>query len=184
MKVRDLYKLKKLCNTMIYYYKDNFYIKILPAFNLVNEHPININRFKFVIEKKYFKIFLYLISSVIIYKYKMFLNFFEKKYSPQSFFSSLADKYDNIFISHLVKENIKSDNDFYFKNLPLISAEKKNTLVLLIDHNNLAKRVAKKINKKKYTTLILSNNLPIKIKFIFFLKTIKLSYFLKPIATQ
>ena len=176
MKLKDLHKLKKLCNTMIYFYKDNFYIKILPAFNLVNEHPININRFKFVIEKKYSKIFIYLISSIIIYKYKMFLNFFHKKYSPESFFSTLDEKYDNIFVSHLVNDETKSENDFYFKNLPIISAEKRNTLVILIDHNNLAKRIAKKIYKKRYTTLILSNNLPIKIKFIFFFKTMRVFF--------
>ena len=100
MKLEDLYSLKKLCNSSINYYTNNYYLKILPAFNLVNEHPININRFRNFLEGKKFSIFLYLIGSFFVYFYKMICNFFQKSYSPKDFFSLFEKQYDNIFVSH------------------------------------------------------------------------------------
>ena len=65
-------------------------------------------------------------------------------------------QYSNIFVSHLIHlDQCLDKNDFYFKNIPLISSKHVNTLVVLINHTSVdLSQHLKKFTQRNYDIII------------------------------
>lgn len=174
-------KILNLCKTsdlLIRKYINNSYICIIPSLHIVREHPVELKKYKFVLEKRRKIIIFNLIRSILFYSIKAFKNYFKNKY----IFIKLSKKkhkiYRNIFVSHFLSlDHCKTKDDFYFKDMPIISSKSVNTLVVLINHTalDLSKHL-EKFTKKNYDIIILSNNLKYKDKIHIFISSLKIFY--------
>ena len=178
-------KLKKefieLCKTsdlLIKKYQANSYISIIPSLHILREHPADLIKYKFVIANQRIKIIFYLIKSFFFYLREAFKNYFKKKYDYININNNKHKEYSNIFISHFINLNhCKTKDDFYFKDMPLISSKSVNTLVVLINHTSLdVSNHLEKFTRNNYDILVLSNNLRYKDKIHIFINSLKIFF--------
>ena len=162
---KEFIELCKTSDLLIKKYQVNPYISIIPSLHILREHPADLIKYKFVIANQRIKIIFYFIKSFLFYLIKAFKNFFKKKYTYINVNNNKHKKYSNIFISHFdnAYHQFTNKDDFYFKDMPLISSKSVNTLVVLINKTSLdVSNHLEKFTKNKYDTIILSNNLKYK----------------------
>ena len=142
-------------------YQNNSYISLISSRHIIREHPIDIIRYKYVLNKKINAIALNLIQSFIIYFVRAIKNIFKKKYSYIHKHNNKHKRYSNIFVSHFINlKHCANEEDFYFKTIPIISSKTVNTLVVLINHTQVDLSYhLEKFTNKNYDIVILSNNL-------------------------
>ena len=174
-------KFVELCaksDLLIKKYQNNFYISISPSLHILREHPVDLKKYKYVLESKKILIIIHLIKFFFIYLIKAFTNFCKKKYCYIKVDGKEYKQYSNIFVSHLnYLDQCLSKDDFYFKNMPLISSKHVNTLVVLINHTpvDLSQHL-QRFTQRNYDIIILSNNLEYKDKIHIFIKCLKSFY--------
>ena len=133
-----LNKFLQICSIsdfLILKYNKFIYIKILPILHVVREYPVNLNRYANIISNRKLKILFLILKSIAAYITRFLNNIFKRRYNFLNVTDCEHTKYDNIFISHLVNENqFESTDDFYFSEMPQISAKNTKTLLVLVNH--------------------------------------------------
>jgi hypothetical protein len=132
--------LTKNCDSILQENIESQFIFGISWLHIIREHPSLINKYNFLFKKNKFYSFQAICFLLQIIKsiYRIVVNILIKK-EKKNFESQINQKFDIIFVSHLLNKNgVGYEYDFYFDNLPnKLKEDNFRVLVLLINNTDV-----------------------------------------------
>ena len=152
----------KLCDEILLSPESNELTVAIPILHVIREHPVFLKQYESIfnsttVEKNEIKLFIRF-KIVLKISISLVLKLFSKnKYWHST--QKLKQKYDYIFVSHLLNENQAGESkDFYHDEIPsLLDKQGKSVLIVLFNHSKSSnKLLSQKWNYNQITRVILS----------------------------